>query len=409
MTATTTPATSAPATTAPGTTDALVVERLSKSFGATRVLDEVSFSVEPGRFLVLLGPSGSGKTTLLRCLAGIERADGGGIRLGERTLAEGRTHLPPDRRELAMVFQDYALWPHMTAAENVAYALRRRRPTKEQSAAQVAACLDRVGLGAHAERYPHQLSGGQQQRVALARALVARPGLLLFDEPLSNLDADLRERLRVEIAALTRESGATVVYITHDQAEAFALADTVGVLEQGRLVQLAGPEEVYQRPASPFVARFTGLAGELTGRATGAPHVGRVMCATPAGSLVATAMGAHDDDAAVQVLIRPAAVTLAEEPGDPADGRTAPLASQSLTGTVADTAYRGRGYDHVVELADGSRLTGVFDRRACPRGARVRVTLDPDGCFAYPASSARPTGAGQDAAPLSDRTPVEVP
>ncbi|WP_052434206.1 ABC transporter ATP-binding protein [Streptacidiphilus melanogenes] len=386
-----------------GATDALVVDRLSKSFGATRVLDEVSFSVEPGRFLVLLGPSGSGKTTLLRCLAGIERPDGGSIRLGARTLAEGRTHLPPDRRELAMVFQDYALWPHMSAAENVAYALKRRRPTKHQSATQVAAALERVGLGGHAERYPHQLSGGQQQRVALARALVARPGLLLFDEPLSNLDADLRERLRVEIAALTRESGATVVYITHDQAEAFALADTVGVLEQGRLVQLAAPEEVYQRPASPFVARFTGLAGELDGQADGASHAGRVMCATAAGSLVATAMGEHGDGAPVHVLLRPAAVTIAEDSGEAAD------ASHGLSGTVADTAYRGRGYDHVVELADGSRLTGVFDRRACPRGARVRVTLDPDGCFAYPASSSRPTGAGQDAAPLSDRTPVEVP
>jgi iron(III) transport system ATP-binding protein len=386
------------------TTDALRVERLSKSFGPTRVLDGVSFSVEPGRFLVLLGPSGSGKTTLLRCLAGIERADGGSIRLGDRTLAEGRTHLPPDRRELAMVFQDYALWPHMTAAENVAYALKRRRPTKEQSAAKVAETLSRVGLGEHAERYPHQLSGGQQQRVALARALVAEPGLLLFDEPLSNLDADLRERLRVEIAALTRESGATVVYITHDQAEAFALADTVGVLEQGRLVQLAAPEDVYQRPASPFVARFTGLAGELTGRTDGAPHAGRVLCTTPAGSLVATAMGAHGDGAPVQVLVRPAAVTLTHDPGDAGDGP-----AQSLAGTVTDTAYRGRGYDHVVELADGSRLTGVFDRRACPRGARVRVSLDPDGCFAYPLSSTRPEGAEGDAVPLSDRTPVEVP
>ncbi|WP_052441178.1 ABC transporter ATP-binding protein [Streptacidiphilus anmyonensis] len=397
------------ATTPPGTGNALVVERLGKSFGATRVLDEVSFSIEPGRFLVLLGPSGSGKTTLLRCLAGIERADGGSIRLGDRTLAEGRTHLPPERRELAMVFQDYALWPHMTAAENVAYALKRRRPTKERSAAEVAATLARVGLDEHAERYPHQLSGGQQQRVALARALVARPGLLLFDEPLSNLDADLRERLRVEIAALTRESGATVVYITHDQAEAFALADTVGVLEQGRLVQLAAPEEVYQRPASPFVARFTGLAGELTGRADGTPHLGRVLCATPAGPLVATGMGALDDGAPVHVLVRPAAVTIAENPGEAADG------SHNLSGTVADTAYRGRGYDHVVELADGSRLTGVFDRRACPRGTPVRVTLDPDGCFAYPSSSSSPSsfsrsaGSGQDAAPLSERTPVEVP
>ncbi|MBC3840074.1 ABC transporter ATP-binding protein [Streptacidiphilus sp. 4-A2] len=219
----------------------LRVENLSKSFGPTQVLDRVSFDVQPGRFLVLLGPSGSGKTTLLRCLAGIERADSGRIRLGDLVLAQERTHLAPDRRDLAMVFQDYALWPHMTAAANVGYALRRRRPDRETSRLRVERVLERVGLGEHAEQYPHQLSGGQQQRVALARALVAEPGLLLFDEPLSNLDADLRERLRVEIATLTRESGATVVYITHDQAEAFALADEVGVLEGGRLVQLGAP------------------------------------------------------------------------------------------------------------------------------------------------------------------------
>ncbi|RAG87357.1 ABC transporter ATP-binding protein [Streptacidiphilus pinicola] len=383
-----------------GTTGTLHVAGLSKSFGATRVLDEVSFAVEPGRFLVLLGPSGSGKTTLLRCLAGIERADAGSIRLGGRTLAEGRTHLPPDKRELAMVFQDYALWPHMTAAGNVGYALRRRRPGREESATKVASALTRVGLGEHAERYPHQLSGGQQQRVALARALVAEPGLLLFDEPLSNLDADLRERLRVEIATLTRESGATVVYITHDQAEAFALADTVGVLEQGRLVQLASPEDVYQRPASPFVARFTGLAGELAGRVADTPHLGRVLCATAAGPLVATAIGTHQDGAAVQLLLRPAAVVLAAEGGPDAD---AP--SGSLAGTVADTAYRGRGYDHVVELSDGTRLTGVFDRRPRPRGTRVRVTVDPDGCFAYPASASQ---AEPDAVTPINRTPVEV-
>ena len=304
----------------------LRVENLSKSFGPARVLDRVSFTVSPGRFLVLLGPSGSGKTTLLRCLAGIERADSGSVHLGELPLAHGRTHLAPDRRDLAMVFQDYALWPHMTATGNVGYALRRRRLDREQARRRVERALERVGLSGQAEQYPHQLSGGQQQRVALARALVAEPGLLLFDEPLSNLDADLRERLRVEIATLTRESGATVVYITHDQAEAFALADEIGVLEGGSLVQLGSPEDVYHRPASPFVARFTGLAGELPGEL---------------------------------------------------------IAGGSAAGTVVDTAYRGRGYDHVVELPGGTRLTGIFDRNAHSRGTRVHLLLDPEGCFAF--------------------------
>ncbi|MEY9846534.1 ABC transporter ATP-binding protein [Streptacidiphilus sp. MAP5-3] len=385
-------------------TEQLQVEKLSKSFGSTRVLNQVSFTVEPGRFLVLLGPSGSGKTTLLRCLAGIERADGGTVRFGGRALAEGRVHLAPDRRDLAMVFQDYALWPHMSAAGNVGYALRRRRLPRPEAERRVQEVLERVGLADHTDRYPHQLSGGQQQRVALARALVASPGLLLFDEPLSNLDADLRERLRVEISTLTRESGATAVYITHDQSEAFALADEVGILEAGRLVQLATPESVYHRPSTPFVARFTGLAGELTGRTDGPAHQDRVLLTTEAGSLVATCMGpCGADGTSVQVLIRPAAVTITDAPDAP-DASVG--GGDGLAGTVTDTAYRGRGYDHVVELADGSRLTGVFDRQPHLRGTPVRVTLDPDGCFAYPTS---PSHSDGDDSHLFNRTPVEIP
>ena len=400
----------------------LRVENLSKNFGPARVLDRVSFTVPPGRFLVLLGPSGSGKTTLLRCLAGIERADTGSIHLGELPLAHERTHLAPDRRDLAMVFQDYALWPHMSATANVGYALRRRRLGREQSRQRVERVLERVGLSDHAEQYPHQLSGGQQQRVALARALVAEPGLLLFDEPLSNLDADLRERLRVEIATLTRESGATVVYITHDQAEAFALADEIGVLEGGSLVQLGSPEDVYHRPASPFVARFTGLAGELAGQLTGpaaaggadAASAGTVLVRTAAGLVSAAATaGVAAAGGAVRVLIRPAAVTLA--PADPGD-------SGGPSGTVVDTAYRGRGYDHVVELPGGVRLTGIFDRAAHPRGTAVRLLLDPDGCFAFadhdsdpgpepgsgPGSAPVPSSAADTAEPEPVRTTLEV-
>lgn len=203
-----------------------------RRYGQVRALAGVDLEVEAGRFLVLLGPSGSGKTTLIRALAGIERLDEGEIRIGEQLASGPRKHLPPEARDLAMVFQDYALWPHLTAAGNVGYALRRRKLTADQSRARSLEMLERVGLAGLAERYPHELSGGQQQRVALARAIVARPGLLLFDEPLSNLDTDLRERLRVEISTLTRESGATAVYITHDQSEAFAIADVIGVLDQ---------------------------------------------------------------------------------------------------------------------------------------------------------------------------------
>ena len=244
---------------------------LTKTYpgAAVPALKSVSLDVAPGTFLVLLGPSGSGKTTLLRCLAGIERIDSGSLSIGSRVVADGRSHVPPEQRDLSMVFQDYALWPHLTALDNVAFALRRRRLSRPECRARAMVMLSRVGLEEFAERYPNELSGGQQQRVALARALIADTGLILCDEPLSNLDADLRERMRVEISSLVREAGATTVYITHDQAEAFALADHIGVLEEGVLVQSGSPEDVYHHPATPFVARFTGLAGELPVRVTG--------------------------------------------------------------------------------------------------------------------------------------------
>jgi ABC-type Fe3+/spermidine/putrescine transport system ATPase subunit len=361
----------------------------AKRYGAVRALDGVDLEVEAGKFLVLLGPSGSGKTTLVRALAGIERLDEGEMRIGDRVVSEPRRHVPPEQRDLAMVFQDYALWPHLTAGGNVGYALRRRKLTSDQARARSLEALDRVGLSGLAERYPHELSGGQQQRVALARAIVARPGLLLFDEPLSNLDTDLRERLRVEISTLTRESGATAVYITHDQSEAFALADVIGVLDQGKLVQLADPETLYHRPATPFVARFTGLSGELEG--TVLEHDGefalaevgpwrlRARCAAPlrAGS-------------AIRVMIRPAATGFADPEGGEgvATGSACePSRYGVVEGTVVDVAYRGRGYDHVIACGDGT-LTSVFSARPRARGAHVKLALDAEGCNAFPLNDA---------------------
>ncbi|MFZ0130495.1 MAG: ABC transporter ATP-binding protein [Candidatus Dormiibacterota bacterium] len=345
-----------------------------KHFGRARGLTGVDLEIQPGRFLVLLGPSGSGKTTLARCLAGVERLDGGVIRIGDRIVSDGKRHLPPERRDLAMVFQDYALWPHLTVRGNVSYALRRRHITGTESRRRVVDALDQVGLARLVDRYPYQLSGGEQQRVALARAVVARPGLLLFDEPLSNLDADLRERLRVQVATIARDSGATVVYITHDQSEAFALADEVAVLDGGQLVQLGPPEQIYRSPANLFVARFTGSAGEFPGRVVGAEasHVsiqiedGSTLRARPGGTLMTGAR--------VRVLVRPAAtrVLVATSSTD-----------VTLSGKVVDVAYRGRGYDHVVACAGGT-LSSVFDHNRWPRGDELTIQLDPDGCVAYP-------------------------
>jgi iron(III) transport system ATP-binding protein len=357
---------------APG---ALQLTGLTRRFGRVVALDGVDLTVPAGQFMVLLGPSGSGKTTLLRLLAGIDWPTAGHIAIGGRIVA-GRSHrIPPERRDLAMVFQDYALWPQVSALANVVYALERLRLPGPEATRRALAMLDQVGLARLANRRPPELSGGQQQRVALARALAARPAVLLCDEPLAHLDAGLRDQLRTEIAALARENDTTVVYIPHDQAEAFALADRIGVLHAGRLVQCGPPETIYHAPATPFVARFTGVAGELPGQVSGRPDpAGRFGVDTPSGPLVASGPAAGPPGSAVTVLVRPAAVRLV--PG--------PEGGPSLPGRVRDSAYRGDGYDHVVEMADGTRLTSVFAAVRHERGAEVRLALDPAGCFAYP-------------------------
>ncbi len=358
----------------------VVLDRLSKVYsGGNRALSEVSIDIEPGTFLVLLGPSGSGKTTLLRSVAGIERITDGEITIGDRLAASKSFHLPPERRNISMVFQDYALWPHLAARDNVAFALRRRSIKGERARSIADAMLERVGLGHLGDRYPNELSGGEQQRVALARALVADTGLVLCDEPLSNLDADLRERMRLEIASLVREDGATTIYITHDQAEAFALADVVGVLEHGNLVQLAPPEVIYESPVSPFGARFTGLAGEFPvqiidrgadGSARVIPTGTRTPCAIVARNHLGNLLARHG-----MLMIRPAALTI-----------HAPDAPEvQLLGMVSDVAFRGRGYEHAVVLDNGILLSGIFSPVRAIRGDRVGLSINSVGAQLYDA------------------------
>jgi iron(III) transport system ATP-binding protein len=398
------PGTAVPTTAAP-TTDAhsIVVGQVSKEYpGGSVALREVSLQVEPGTFVVLLGPSGSGKTTLLRCLAGIERVTTGTITIGHRTVASDRVHVPPDQRNLSMVFQDYALWPHLRVRENVAFALRRAKLAKPDAQARTKAMLERVGLGRLAERYPNELSGGEQQRVALARALVAGTGLILCDEPLSNLDADLRERMRVEISALVRESGATAVYITHDQAEAFALADQIGLLQNGRLVQFGKPEQIYTEPATPFVARFTGLSGELAVRvaAQDAAEPDNTVEIGMDGSALLRPCRARTTVSWTSggdgiLLVRPTGIQLAgTNDGD-----------HHLAGIVADVAYRGRGYEHAIDISGYGRLTGIFAPFRVERGEAVGLRLDPAGCHVFPAAGAEdPAAAASEQAakvPLS--------
>ena len=244
---------------------AVELNSLTKRYGAVAAVDDLSATIAHGSLVCLLGPSGCGKTTTLRLIAGFADLDGGTIRVGERIVSEPGRSLPPEKRNMSMIFQSYALWPHMTIAENVAYGLRVRKVERAERERRVAAILDVAHLSELAPRYPHELSGGQQQRAALARALVVDPETLLLDEPLSNLDANLREEMRFEIRRLHDEFKYTTVYVTHDQAEAMTTADIIMVMNRGKVEQIGPPEDIYQRPQSEFVARFIGGTNILRG------------------------------------------------------------------------------------------------------------------------------------------------
>src|SRR5205807_5472695 len=254
----------------PPVTAALLIENLSKRFaGGKPAVDGVSFDVPAGEIVVLLGPSGCGKTTTLRCVAGLEHPTDGRISIGERVVSEPARGVlvSPRERDIGMVFQSYAVWPHMTVRQNVAYPLKHRRNGSGGDInAKVDDTLSLVGLADYAERSVTSLSGGQMQRVALARSLVYRPQLLLLDEPLSNLDAKLRVRLRDELRRILKQTGMTGLYVTHDQSEAVVLGDRIGVMREGKLLQMASPAEIYNRPADPFVANFTGASNVLLGK-----------------------------------------------------------------------------------------------------------------------------------------------
>lgn len=234
----------------------LSIRQLHKTFGEHIALHQLNLDVEPGQVLALLGPSGCGKTTLLRAIAGLLTADSGSIAIRGHTVASDNINLPPEQRGLGMVFQDYALWPHMTVRENLAFPLQMQKLPRSEQHERILWALELVGLAHLAERSPGTLSGGQQQRIALARAIVAQPALLLMDEPLSNLDKNLRAQLALEIRTLIDSLGLAAVFVTHDQHEAFALADKVAVMHQGRIAQLAAPEELFHRPATPAIAEF---------------------------------------------------------------------------------------------------------------------------------------------------------
>lgn len=254
------------------------VQGLLKQFGEVNAVNRVDFSVKEGEFVTLLGPSGSGKTTALRCIAGLEKIDGGRILIGNEVVAEyGKINIPPENRAVGMVFQSYAIWPHLQVFDNVAYPLQVRKLPKNEIAKRVEEVLHLVGLAGFESRYGTQLSGGQQQRVALARALVFRPQVLLFDEPLSNLDAKLRERMRVELVRLQKEIATTSLYVTHDQAEAMVVSDRIIIMDHGKIIQEGNSHDIYFKPVNRFVAEFIGESiffnGKLVEVQNGSGHV----------------------------------------------------------------------------------------------------------------------------------------
>jgi iron(III) transport system ATP-binding protein len=255
----------------------LTFRDVSKHFGRNTAVRDVSLDAGDGEFIALLGPSGCGKTTMLRLAAGFETLDGGSITIGDRMVSGPGVHVPPEERRTGIVFQSYALWPHMTVAENVAFALKVQGAGTAEREVRVAKALDAVGLSALRDRAPAQLSGGQRQRVALARCLAMRPDIVLLDEPLANLDVHLRASLEEEFAAFHRRTGTTMLYITHNQAEAMALADRIAVMDEGRILQFATPSVLYREPASAAVARFIGGGMILPGRIVAAPAAGRIM------------------------------------------------------------------------------------------------------------------------------------
>src|SRR5438034_4493123 len=246
---------------------------LTKRFGSLAVVDDVSLRIDHGQLVCLLGPSGCGKTTTLRLIAGFLEPSDGEIHVGDRLVSSRARTLPPEQRKMSMIFQSYALWPHMPVAENIVYGLRLRKIDRETIGKKLAAILATTKLEILAQRYPGELSGGQQQRVALARALIVEPETLLLDEPLSNLDANLREEMRFEIRRLHDEYRYTTVYVTHDQSEAMTTADVIAVMNLGKIEQAGSPEDIYDRPRSEFVARFIGLSNVFNGRTIDDNHV----------------------------------------------------------------------------------------------------------------------------------------
>ena len=364
----------------------LTVENLHKSFVApghsdVRAVDGINLDIASGKLLTLLGPSGCGKTTTLRCLAGLERPDSGRIVIGDQVVFDStrRVFVPASDRGIGMVFQSYAIWPHMSVFENVAFPLKVSRSRKYSSAQikdKVRAALEMVRLGGYERRSATQLSGGQQQRLALARGLVREPAVLLLDEPLSNLDAKLREQMRFELKRLQRTLRITTVYVTHDQSEALALSDEIAVFNAGRIVQYGNPQQIYRQPKTQFVADFIGSANFLSGTVQASAGDGMMSVQTVHGVFRCAFADTVGPGQAVVVTARPEDLVLSQQ--DPGGGLN------TFAGKIANRVFLGDVIDYIVDIGEGEirvRARPEYDFRV---GQAVQIGVAPDKCVGLP-------------------------
>jgi iron(III) transport system ATP-binding protein len=342
---------------------------LTKRFEPLTVVDDVSLRIDHGQLVCLLGPSGCGKTTTLRLLAGFLEPSDGEIYVGERLVSSKARSLPPEQRKMSMIFQSYALWPHMTVTENIVYGLRLRKIDRDTIARKLKAILATTKLEILADRYPGELSGGQQQRVALARALIVEPETLLLDEPLSNLDANLREEMRFEIRRLHDEYRYTTVYVTHDQSEAMTTADLIAVMNGGKIDQLGTPEEIYDRPQSEFVARFIGASNVLKGKALDDNHV--------------SFAGTHLQVVGVKLTAGRDAAVAVRQHDIQLSTRAPEAVNNSVKAVVTRQVFLGASRDYMVEISDGTTLRVITaTEQAVARGTEVWLHFPPERCRA---------------------------
>jgi putative spermidine/putrescine transport system ATP-binding protein len=349
----------------------VLLQDLTRVFGATRALDGLSIEMAPGELVALLGPSGCGKTTALRIVAGFEFADAGSVLIDGKDIS----NVPASRRDMGMVFQSYSLFPNMSALDNVAFGLRMRKMAAGERRKRAAGLLDMVGLADQSVQYPHQLSGGQQQRVALARALAIEPRVLLLDEPLSALDAKVRQQLREQIRTLQQQLGTTTLFVTHDQEEALSMADRVGVMRQGKLEQIAAPDELYADPATAFVAEFVGVMNRIPGELQSAGTVAVLGSTVPVrGESQAEAFGG---DRAVDVLVRPEGLRM-----EVVENGNGIVTTRTFLGSVTRVGVMLSG-DVAVRIDKSSA-----EAAALAPGTSVSVTLPPEAVHVVPRTAA---------------------